>query len=89
MLGTARPAEGLPFCPETHLLAGSFHAAAGLDHCCSRVTALCLACCCCLCRYRHTSYQKQTKNQWARDDPAFVVVCCLLLAGASAAYCVT
>lgn len=39
--------------------------------------------------YRHTSYQKQTKNQWARDDPAFVVVCCLLLAGASAAYCVT
>lgn len=39
--------------------------------------------------YRHTSYQKQTKNQWARDDPAFVVVCCVLLAGASAAYCVT
>jgi hypothetical protein len=40
-------------------------------------------------RYRHTSYQKQTKNQWARDDPAFVVVCCLLLSAASAAYCAT
>lgn len=40
-------------------------------------------------RYRHTSYQKQTKNQWARDDPAFVVICCLLLAVAAAAYCAT
>jgi ABC-type anion transport system duplicated permease subunit len=39
--------------------------------------------------YRHTSYQKQTKNQWARDDPAFAVVCCLLLAAAAAAYCAT
>ena len=40
-------------------------------------------------RYRHTSYHKQTKNQWARDDPAFVVICCLLLAVAAAAYCAT
>ena len=39
--------------------------------------------------YRHTSYHKQTKNQWARDDPAFVVVCCALVAAAAAAYCVT
>nr|BCL66126.1 uncharacterized conserved protein [Volvox africanus] len=39
--------------------------------------------------YRHTSYHKQTKNQWARDDPAFVIVCCLLVAAASSAYCVT
>ena len=41
------------------------------------------------CRYRHTSYHKQTKNQWARDDPAFVVICCLLLTIAAAAYCAT
>jgi hypothetical protein len=39
--------------------------------------------------YRHTSYHKQTKNQWARDDPAFVVACAGLLAAAAAAYCVT
>jgi len=39
--------------------------------------------------YRHTSYHKQTKNQWARDDPAFVVVCALLVVMAAAAYCVT
>uniref|UniRef100_A0A383WCT6 UNC-50 family protein n=1 Tax=Tetradesmus obliquus TaxID=3088 RepID=A0A383WCT6_TETOB len=39
--------------------------------------------------YRHTSYHKQTKNQWARDDPAFVVVLCLLVALAATAYCVT
>ncbi|KAG2492622.1 hypothetical protein HYH03_009038 [Edaphochlamys debaryana] len=39
--------------------------------------------------YRHTAYHKQTKNQWARDDPAFVVVCCALVAMASLAYCVT
>eukprot|EP00878_Enallax_costatus_P030192 GHUV01032853.1.p1 GENE.GHUV01032853.1~~GHUV01032853.1.p1 ORF type:complete len:305 (+),score=40.77 GHUV01032853.1:411-1325(+) len=39
--------------------------------------------------YRHTSYHKQTKNQWARDDPAFVVVLCLLVAMAATAYCVT
>ncbi|KAB2095043.1 hypothetical protein ES319_A01G008000v1 [Gossypium barbadense] len=37
--------------------------------------------------YQHTKYHKQTKNQWARDDPAFVVVCSLLLAVATVAYC--
>jgi hypothetical protein len=40
------------------------------------------------CRYRHTSYHKQTKNQWARDDPAYVIICCLLVAAAASAYCV-
>ncbi|CAM6105361.1 unnamed protein product [Calypogeia fissa] len=37
--------------------------------------------------YQHTKYHKQTKNQWARDDPAFVVICCLLQAVAAAAFC--
>ncbi|KAH7444130.1 hypothetical protein KP509_02G066000 [Ceratopteris richardii] len=37
--------------------------------------------------YQHTKYHKQTKNQWARDDPAFVVICSLLLAVAASAYC--
>ncbi|KAK9020513.1 hypothetical protein V6N11_010536 [Hibiscus sabdariffa] len=37
--------------------------------------------------YQHTKYHKQTKNQWARDDPAFVVICSLLLAVATLAYC--
>lgn len=41
------------------------------------------------CRYRHTSYQKQTKNQWARDDPAFLIVLCGLLAVAASAFCIT
>lgn len=40
------------------------------------------------CRYRHTAYHKQTKNQWARDDPAYVIICCLLVAVAAFAYCV-
>lgn len=39
--------------------------------------------------YRHTSYQKQTKNQWARDDPAFVVVTSALVIIAAIAYCAT
>ncbi|KAL6760234.1 UNC-50 family protein [Haematococcus lacustris] len=39
--------------------------------------------------YRHTSYHKQTKHQWARDDPAFVVVMSVLVAAAATAYCVT
>ncbi|KAK9837961.1 hypothetical protein WJX74_008582 [Apatococcus lobatus] len=39
--------------------------------------------------YRHTAYHKQTKNQWARDDPAFVIICCGLVAIASSAYCIT
>ena len=30
----------------------------------------------------------ETKNQWARDDPAFVVITSVLVAVASAAYCV-
>lgn len=37
--------------------------------------------------YQHTKYHKQTKNQWARDDPAFVVICSLLLAFSTMAYC--
>ncbi|CAI9764418.1 unnamed protein product [Fraxinus pennsylvanica] len=37
--------------------------------------------------YQYTKYHKQTKNQWARDDPAFVVVCSLLLAISTIAYC--
>lgn len=41
------------------------------------------------CRYRHTAYHKQTKNQWARDDPAYVIICCVLLTVAGTAYCVT
>ena len=43
----------------------------------------------CVCRYRHTSYHKQTKNQWARDDPAYVIICCCLVALAGTSYCVT
>ncbi|XP_020102886.1 protein unc-50 homolog isoform X2 [Ananas comosus] len=38
--------------------------------------------------YQHTKYHKQTKNQWARDDPAFVVIFCLFLVFATLAYCV-
>ncbi|KAG9135059.1 hypothetical protein Leryth_011551 [Lithospermum erythrorhizon] len=34
--------------------------------------------------YQHT---KNKKNQWARDDPAFVVICSLLLVLATLAYC--
>ncbi|KAG9440356.1 hypothetical protein H6P81_020521 [Aristolochia fimbriata] len=37
--------------------------------------------------YQHTKYHKQTKNQWARDDPAFVVICSLLLMVATSAFC--
>ncbi|KAJ6951067.1 hypothetical protein NC651_004662 [Populus alba x Populus x berolinensis] len=33
--------------------------------------------------YQHTKFHKQTKNQWARDDPAFVVISSLLLAVAA------
>lgn len=36
--------------------------------------------------YQLTSYRKQTKNQWARDDPAFIVVLVFFLAVASIAY---
>lgn len=37
--------------------------------------------------YRHASYHKQTKNHWARDDPAFVVICSALVAVTATAYC--
>jgi len=36
--------------------------------------------------YKLTSLRKQTKNQWARDDPAFVAVQCVFLLVASVAY---
>ncbi|XP_056843612.1 uncharacterized protein LOC108806991 isoform X1 [Raphanus sativus] len=39
--------------------------------------------------YQQTKYHKQTKNQWARDDPAFIVICSLLLIVATLAYCAT
>jgi len=38
--------------------------------------------------YQLTSYRKQTKNQWARDDPAFVVVIVLFLVVAALSYSV-
>ncbi|KAF7071863.1 hypothetical protein CFC21_077099 [Triticum aestivum] len=37
--------------------------------------------------YQHTKYHKQTKNQWARDDPAFIVILILFLVFATSAYC--
>ncbi|CAA7409752.1 unnamed protein product [Spirodela intermedia] len=37
--------------------------------------------------YQHTKYHKQTKNQWARDDPAFVVIFSVFLVIATTAYC--
>lgn len=37
--------------------------------------------------YRHTAYHKQTKNQWSRDDPAYVIICCLLVGVSALAYC--
>lgn len=36
--------------------------------------------------YKNTSYHKQTKNQWARDDPAFTVLCFTFLLVAAMAY---
>lgn len=38
--------------------------------------------------YKTSYYRKQTKNHWARDDPAFAVVQCLLLLLSSLAYSV-
>jgi len=38
--------------------------------------------------YKLAYYRKQTKNHWARDDPAFVAVQILLLAVSSLAYCI-
>ena len=37
--------------------------------------------------YRHTTYRKQTKNQWARDDPTFVVLSAIFVAVAALMYC--
>nr|XP_024360954.1 protein unc-50 homolog isoform X3 [Physcomitrium patens] len=37
--------------------------------------------------YQQTKYHKQTKNQWARDDPAFTVICGILLAVAVSSFC--
>ena len=36
--------------------------------------------------YRHTTYRKQTKNQWARDDPTFVVLSAIFVAVAALMY---
>jgi len=36
--------------------------------------------------YQLTAYRKQTKNQWARDDPAFVVVLILFLSVSALSY---
>lgn len=33
--------------------------------------------------YRNFHYRKQTKDQWARDDPAFLVVLSIWLCGTS------
>ncbi|KAJ8901173.1 hypothetical protein NDN08_007023 [Rhodosorus marinus] len=38
--------------------------------------------------YRTTKYHRQTKNQWARDDPAFVAIIVLLMAISSLAYAI-
>jgi len=38
--------------------------------------------------YRTTQYHKQTKNQWARDDPAFVALLVFFLSIASLSYAV-
>ncbi|EAL61284.1 hypothetical protein ACTFIW_006849 [Dictyostelium discoideum] len=39
--------------------------------------------------YRVTSWHKQTKNQWARDDPAFAVILVFFMAIASMSYAIT
>mmetsp|Transcript_10282 Transcript_10282/g.18521 ORF Transcript_10282/g.18521 Transcript_10282/m.18521 type:complete len:265 (+) Transcript_10282:41-835(+) len=38
--------------------------------------------------YRTTKYHKQTKNQWARDDPGFVTILVLFMTCSSIAYAV-
>lgn len=38
--------------------------------------------------YKSIYYHKQTKNQWARDDPAFVVLLCAGLSLMSVCYSV-
>lgn len=37
--------------------------------------------------YRHTTYRKQTKNHWARDDPTFVVLSCVAVGLAAIGWC--
>ena len=37
--------------------------------------------------YRHCEYRKQTKNQWARDDPTFCVLSCIFVAMCAIGYC--
>lgn len=37
--------------------------------------------------YRHTTYRKQTKNQWARDDPTFAVMLAVFVGAAACAWC--
>ena len=39
--------------------------------------------------YRQTTYHKQTKNRWSRDDPAFVVICSFFMAVSASAYCIS
>eukprot|EP01112_Ceratiomyxa_fruticulosa_P016778 TRINITY_DN5115_c0_g1_i1.p1 TRINITY_DN5115_c0_g1~~TRINITY_DN5115_c0_g1_i1.p1 ORF type:complete len:250 (-),score=16.44 TRINITY_DN5115_c0_g1_i1:4-753(-) len=39
--------------------------------------------------YRTTSWHKQTKNQWARDDPAFVAIMILFMGVAALAFSIT
>ena len=39
--------------------------------------------------FRHVAYHRQTKLQWARDDPAFPLALGGLVCGATAAYCAT
>ena len=39
--------------------------------------------------YRTTTYHSRTKHQWARDDPAFVVVTLYLLMVAALSWCLT
>lgn len=38
--------------------------------------------------YRITAWHKQTKNQWARDDPAFVALMLIFMSATSAGYAI-
>ncbi len=39
--------------------------------------------------YKSFYYRKQTKNQWARDDPAFAVILAIFIACGSLAYAIS
>lgn len=39
--------------------------------------------------YLHTSYHKETKNQWSRDDPAYLVLLCGFLTISACVHCLT